>query len=289
MTNSTSAGEPLALSAIAEPRRTASDPFGVPNTNILKGEVATPTYYKFFNDFENRKFLYSKEGSAILISSDGNPIFLSAGSATFINPNEQWDILLGRGPHKWILSEWPVGHSAIPDSSLDSSVTFLVGNCSRVVRELTDRVSAVAEQISEWPNFTYAWFNMLIHEKHNSGNTYSLTPIFRDGADPISDLIESIKSAPQTQWNLTEAAKLAGYSPFHLSRVFRSIANMGFPEFVDRCRTEVAITKLLKGTDTMSVVSAQSGFGTPQAMRNAFREYTGFLPSEMRSNTAEID
>jgi AraC-like DNA-binding protein len=59
---------------------------------------------------------------------------------------------------------------------------------------------------------------------------------------------------------------------------------MGFPEYVDRCRTEVAIRKLLEGAESMSFVAGDSGFGTPQAMRTAFREYTGFLPSEMKSH-----
>ncbi len=287
MTKSTSAGEPLALSAIAEPRRTATDPFGVPNTNVLRGELTTPTFYTFSNSQATRKFLYCRTGSALFLNSNGKLLFLSGGSATFIQPNETWDLLLGRGEHSWIFSEWMPGHSALPDATLDQSVAFLVSNCSRVVRDLTERIFVVADEIDDWPNFTYAWFNMLIHEQHKSAASYSLTPIFRDGADPISDLIESIKADPQDQWNLTQAAKLAGYSPFHLSRVFRSIANMGFPEFVDRCRTEVAVTKLLRNQETMGVISSQSGFGTPQAMRNAFREYTGFLPSEMRSNVTE--
>lgn len=106
---------------------------------------------------------------------------------------------------------------------------------------------------------------------------------------PLMNLIETVRTSPDRDWSLNGAAAEAGYSPFHLSRTFKALAGYGFPEFVDRCRTEIAVEKLLGDAEIHADdVAIQAGFGSTQAMRDAFRDYVGFLPSELRSSTASI-
>ena len=254
----------------------------LPAIALVKGEIQSPTLNNVNENIQNRRFLYCDKGNALLFQGDHTKHFLAPGTATFIQPGESWSLLLSRGNQSWIMCNWAAGNEAIPDEEITQTSSFLINNCSMVVRLLTERVVGRSDELGEWPNFALSWFNMLIHERHFTERTFALTPIFKNGADPIEDLITAIKTKPQQNWNLTDAAKLAGYSPFHLSRVFRAVANMGFPEFVDRCRTELAIDKLLTSNDQLNLISEQCGFGTPQAMRNACREYTGFLPSEFR-------
>jgi len=87
---------------------------------------------------------------------------------------------------------------------------------------------------------------------------------------------------PDAPWPLKDAAAMAGYSPFHFSRVFKSLAGYGFHEFVDRCRTEFAVGKLCQGELAVDVVASASGFGTTQGLRESIKEYLGLVPSELR-------
>jgi len=111
----------------------------------------------------------------------------------------------------------------------------------------------------------------------------------RDFPMPLLALIGAVRSNPERDWSLNGAANEAGYSPFHLSRTFKAIAGFGFPEFVDRCRTEIAVEALLSDPATsIDDVAITSGFGSTQAMRDSFREYTGLLPSELRSGPTSV-
>lgn len=101
--------------------------------------------------------------------------------------------------------------------------------------------------------------------------------------DSLRILMEKVKENPTHSWSLKEAAGHAGYSPFHLSRTFRTVLAYGFPEFVDRCRTELAIERLLRENVAIDDLSDSCGFGSTQALRESFKEYIGLLPSELRT------
>lgn len=101
----------------------------------------------------------------------------------------------------------------------------------------------------------------------------------------LEALTEAVRQNPAGHWGLKDASNQVGYSPFHLSRTFRQIAGFGFPEYVDRCRTSLALNMLLNDSDaSIDQAAISSGFGSTQAMRDSFREYLGFLPSEIRGS-----
>jgi AraC-like DNA-binding protein len=105
-----------------------------------------------------------------------------------------------------------------------------------------------------------------------------------DDAQPVLvGLMKQVKAQPAADWSLKAAAAAAEYSAFHLSRTFRAAVGYGFPEFVDRCRTELAVKLLLSEDLDLAEVAEQAGFGSLQGMRNACKEYLGLLPSEIRS------
>jgi AraC-like DNA-binding protein len=115
-----------------------------------------------------------------------------------------------------------------------------------------------------------------------SDNEFCLATLPISLPEPMYPLIEQVKADPAASWSLKEAATIAGYSPFHLSRTFKALVGFGFPEFVDRCRTEIAVVQLCNSDKGIEEIANNCGFGSPQALRESVKEYLGMLPSELR-------
>ena len=107
------------------------------------------------------------------------------------------------------------------------------------------------------------------------------TPL--DLADTVKELIAKVRQNPALPWPLKEAADMAGYSPFHFSRVFKNLVGYGFHEYVDRCRTECAVELLVTTEMAVDLVAGTCGFGTTQGLRESVKEYLGLVPSELRA------
>ena len=122
-----------------------------------------------------------------------------------------------------------------------------------------------------------------------SRSRLGLAPVPADLPANISQLVTQVRQRPDVPWPLKEAADLVGYSPFHFSRVYKSLIGYGFHEFVDRCRTEHAVDLLCTSDTPIDVVAAASGFGTTQALRESVKEYLGLVPSELRASPDEFD
>jgi AraC-like DNA-binding protein len=122
-----------------------------------------------------------------------------------------------------------------------------------------------------------------------SRSRLGLAPVPADLPVNISQLVQQVRQRPDVGWPLKEAADLVGYSPFHFSRVYKSLIGYGFHEFVDRCRTEHAVDMLCTSDTPIDVVAAASGFGTTQALRESVKEYLGLVPSELRTSPDEYD
>ena len=110
-----------------------------------------------------------------------------------------------------------------------------------------------------------------------------------DLPETILELVEKVRKAPNQPWPLREAADLAGYSPFHFSRIFKSMVGYGFHEYVDRCRTESAVLMLVSTDDPIDIIAQRAGFGTTQGLRESVKEYLGLVPSELRAMPTAID
>jgi AraC-like DNA-binding protein len=110
-----------------------------------------------------------------------------------------------------------------------------------------------------------------------------LAPLPDSIPETIVDLTDQVRRKPIASWPLKEAADMAGYSPFHFSRVFKSLVGFGFHEFVDRCRTQSAVEKLCNTDLPVDTVASLCGFGTTQSMRESIKEYLGLVPSDLRA------
>jgi AraC-like DNA-binding protein len=109
-----------------------------------------------------------------------------------------------------------------------------------------------------------------------------LSPLPSDLSAVMLALTERVKARPDLPWPLKDASDQVGYSPFHFSRVFKSLVGYGFHEFVDRCRTEYSIRMLTTTDDPIEIIAAAAGFGTAQSLRESVKDHLGLLPSEFR-------
>jgi AraC-like DNA-binding protein len=115
-----------------------------------------------------------------------------------------------------------------------------------------------------------------------SDNALVIADHRKDLPDNVLGLIKRVRENPAGYWPLPEAARATGYSVQHFSRYFKSVVGYGFQSFVERCRTEIAIDQLRTTRDSVDSIAENCGFGAPQAMRNALREYIGLVPSDLR-------
>ncbi|HMS56770.1 MAG TPA: AraC family transcriptional regulator [Fimbriimonadaceae bacterium] len=116
-----------------------------------------------------------------------------------------------------------------------------------------------------------------------SENDVDLAPLPSDLPPNMKQLSDMVRQDPASPWPLKEAADRVGYSPFHFSRVYKQLVGYGFHEFVDRCRTQIAVEAICNSETAIDVIAATSGFGTTQALRESIKEYLGLVPSELRS------
>jgi AraC-like DNA-binding protein len=116
-----------------------------------------------------------------------------------------------------------------------------------------------------------------------------LAAVPRNLPETIRELIAKVRQNPAAPWPLKDASDMAGYSPFHFSRVFKNLVGYGFHEYVDRCRTECAVELLCTTDHAVDLVASTCGFGTTQGLRESVKEYLGLVPSELRSVPDQFD
>lgn len=165
-----------------------------------------------------------------------------------------------RGEGEWAVRPIPMAHHMLPERLVALCVS---GNRSREV-------------------LLYAVVHDLLAEMLTSSPRLQLNNHPRERCQRIEGLVAAVERAPHHPWTLELAGEVADYSSFHLSRTFKAIYGYGFPEYVDRCRTAMAVRLLIEGLEPVDEVADRCGFGSGQALRAAVKEHLGILPSELR-------
>lgn len=83
--------------------------------------------------------------------------------------------------------------------------------------------------------------------------------------------------------SLEEVARVFGYSPTYLSRMFQKYAGITFKNYLQSIRLEYALKDLDSGGYSITEVAMRNGFSESKALARAFRKKYGMLPSEYRS------
>lgn len=218
-----------------------------------------------------------------------------APRATAFAPSESnLKINVSRGEHKFYIVTWKASSFQILDSWINSHLPHANGKqvrrqipmCKPMLPQGPTELARVDQLLrSQAPNALPAVLTLI---SSSVGLTLigeseiGLSPLPADLPAVIKTLTDKVKRNPEIAWPIKDAAELVGYSPFHFSRVFKSLVGYGFHEFVDRCRTEYAVNLLTRTEEPVEVIAATAGFGTAQSLRESVKEHLGLLPSELR-------
>jgi len=129
----------------------------------------------------------------------------------------------------------------------------------------------------------FAYIHELVATAITSKNKICLASVPIEAPGYLKQLLDNVKSSPEKPWSLTDASAIAGYSPFHLSRTFKSIMGYGFPEYVDRCRLEQAIKLFCSSNKSIDDIANSCGYHSSHSLREAMKAHLGFLPSEFKN------
>ncbi|MEF9940940.1 MAG: AraC family transcriptional regulator [Lachnospiraceae bacterium] len=86
--------------------------------------------------------------------------------------------------------------------------------------------------------------------------------------------------------SLESLAKIFGYSPTYLSRMFQKYAKTNYKIYLQNLRMAHAYKDLTNTEDTISEIAINNGFPNSKAFAKAFRQSYGLLPSQYRKNNA---
>jgi AraC family transcriptional regulator of adaptative response/methylated-DNA-[protein]-cysteine methyltransferase len=98
----------------------------------------------------------------------------------------------------------------------------------------------------------------------------------------VHELTRQIDANPEQPFRLTQLAKLAGYSPFHLQRNFKAIIGSTPKEYQTAARLRTLKQELRKDAPVSDAIY-QAGFGSGSRVYEKADTQLGMTPSEYRS------
>lgn len=228
----------------------------------------------------------------ILARTIGNPYpqVVAPRSAYFLRSGRT-AIRLAKGDHSATMLLWPNAVTPLLEVWVTAYSAQLQQTRTAACRSLSLGLEGAAERMKlamEKPRESVELALVsVVYEAVESLLTHKdrvvLAPIPAGIPDALMSIAEKVRHDPAAYWPVPEAAKVAGYSPYHFSRVFKSTVGFGFQEFVDRCRTENALEHLRTSRRPVDDIAEECGFGQPQALRKSLRDYLSIVPSDLRN------
>lgn len=83
-----------------------------------------------------------------------------------------------------------------------------------------------------------------------------------------------------------DASRIVGLSDYHFKRMFSYIAGMSLSEYIKNRRLSSANAELINGAKVTDV-AFKYGYQSIEGFSRAFREWSGFLPSEVMKNNIQ--
>lgn len=111
-----------------------------------------------------------------------------------------------------------------------------------------------------------------------------LRPAARRGlaARQVARVEEAIIGHAGENLGIRVLAELAGCSPFHLCRIFREGTGQSLRQFRLQQRLGTALGRLGEGETDLAALACDLGFSSHSHMTEAFRQWLGSSPSELR-------
>jgi AraC-like DNA-binding protein len=120
-------------------------------------------------------------------------------------------------------------------------------------------------------------------EEASPGRLTSMRPATRRAHDRILDVAREAITADPASADLGTLADLAGYSPFHVSRVFRQRTGQTLTRFRNRIRVAKALDDLEHGVTDLAGLAAHLGFADQAHMTRVVHAELGVPPGTVRN------
>lgn len=101
----------------------------------------------------------------------------------------------------------------------------------------------------------------------------------------LAGVIEDVLRCRTGPIRVPDLATAAGFSRFHLARLFHQTTEETLEQFLRRIRLERAAYNLLNSEQTVLEISIDSGYTSPEAFSRAFRQSFGSLPTAFRKHS----
>ena len=120
---------------------------------------------------------------------------------------------------------------------------------------------------------------------------YRLTQIDQDSVrknrnlSRLSTITSYMKENYAGEMTLEAVARIFGYSPAYLSRMFQKYAGITFKSYLQSIRLRYALKDLECGKYSITETALRNGFSGSKGLARAFQKTYGMLPSEYREKT----
>ena len=103
----------------------------------------------------------------------------------------------------------------------------------------------------------------------------------------VNRVLDHIRAHRGEELTLEALAGVAGFSPFHFHRIFKSMTGENLMEHIQRTRLEVAASTLVTRPQVdILEIALDNGFGSASAFARAFKERFGMSASQWRQGGA---
>ncbi|MFJ5761191.1 GyrI-like domain-containing protein [Neobacillus sp. NPDC093182] len=99
----------------------------------------------------------------------------------------------------------------------------------------------------------------------------------------FNNLMDYIKTHLTEEISGKDISKIVGLSDYHFKRMFSYMAGMSLNEYIKNRRLSVANVELINGAKVTDI-AYKYGYQSIEGFSRAFREWSGFLPSEVTKN-----
>lgn len=104
----------------------------------------------------------------------------------------------------------------------------------------------------------------------------------------ISKVLYYIETHLDANLNINTLAKIAGYSPYHFSRIFKMCVGESVMSYSSRLRLENASLKMINANKSIIEVALEAGYETPNGFNKAFKKIFDMTPTEYKSSRINL-
>ncbi|GIH62083.1 GlxA family transcriptional regulator [Microbispora siamensis] len=191
-------------------------------------------------------------------------------------------------------THWQFAHTLAarhPEIAVDARPIFIRDGNVTTAAGVTSALDVTLAFIEEdhGPALARQVARNLVTYLQRPGNQAQMS-MFTEGPPPgdglVKRIVDHVTGHPDADLSTAALAAGAGVSERHLTRLFLKHTGQTPGRFVRRARTEAAAHLLASTSLPMAAIAARCGFGTAEALRQAFVDLYGIPPSRYRLTQA---